>query len=332
MLRAEFPFIYPSNRTFRQVSHELALSTKTASAPIVPLMEYSRRGNLAGVLFMLMGMLGMGLTDTAAKWLVSADYPVIQVIAIRGWFISAILLAWIVFAQQAAGLRTKRPWAHVLRLVVAFMGPVFMFRALQDMPLADVTVIVFGSTFMTTALSVPLFKEKVGLHRWGAVILGLIGVVIALRPGTEVFNPSALFALLAGLSFAGINLTARWLRDTESTFQLIFYLMIGITLLSSMALPSVWVTVEMADWAIFGAMGIFTIVGYIFMTRAFMVAPTGLVAPFEYTVLIWAVAFGFLVWGDVPDIYVWTGAVVIISSGLYLVHRESKHGGPEAVN
>ena len=149
---------------------------------------------------------------------------------------------------------------------------------------------------------------------------------------TEVFNPSALFALLAGLSFAGINLTARWLRDTESTFQLIFYLMIGITLLSSMALPSVWVTVEMADWAIFGAMGIFTIVGYIFMTRAFMVAPTGLVAPFEYTVLIWAVAFGFLVWGDVPDIYVWTGAVVIISSGLYLVHRETKHGSPEAVN
>ena len=73
--------------------------------------------------------------------------------------------------------------------------------------------------------------------------------------------------------------------------------MIGITLLSSMALPSVWVTVEIADWAIFGAMGIFTIVGYIFMTRAFMVAPTGLVAPFEYTVLIWAVAFGFLVWG-----------------------------------
>ena len=134
------------------------------------------------MLFMLMGMLGMGLTDTAAKWLVSADYPVIQVIAIRGWFISAILLAWIVVAQRAAGLRTKRPWAHVLRLVVAFTGPVFMFRALQDMPLADVTVIVFGSTFMTTALSVPLFKEKVGLHRWGAVILGLIGVVIALRP------------------------------------------------------------------------------------------------------------------------------------------------------
>ena len=171
-------------------------------------------------------------------------------------------------------------------------GPVFMFRALQDMPLFDVTVIVFGSTFMTTALSVPLFKEKVGLHRWGAVILGLIGVVIALRPGTDVFNPSALFALLAGLSFAGINLTARWLRDTESTFQLIFYLMIGITLLSSMAMPWVWVTVEIADWAIFGAMGIFTIVGYIFMTRAFMVAPTGLVAPCGYTVLIWAVALG----------------------------------------
>ena len=295
-------------------------------------MEYSRKGNLTGVLFMITGMLGMGLTDTAAKWLVSADYPVIQVIAIRGWFITAILLIWLVLTRQAASLWTERPWAHVLRLAVAFLGPLFMFRALQDMPLADVTVIVFGSTFMTTALSVPLFKEKVGLHRWGAVLLGLIGVVIALRPGTDMFNPSAIFALLAGLSFAGINLTARWLRDTESTLQLIFYLMIGIAVLSSVALPVVWVTVAAEDWAIFGAMGVFTIIGYIFMTRAFMVAPTGLVAPFEYTVLIWAVAFGFLVWGDIPDVYVWTGAAVIIASGLYLVHRESQHGGPESVN
>ena len=126
ILGAYFCLIDPFDRSSRKVPHKLALSTKTASAPIVPLMEYSRRGNLAGVLFMLMGMLGMGLTDTAAKWLVSADYPVIQVIAIRGWFISAILLAWIVFAQGAGLGQNGR--GRMSRLVVAFMGPVFMFR------------------------------------------------------------------------------------------------------------------------------------------------------------------------------------------------------------
>jgi len=295
-------------------------------------MEYTRQGNLKGVLFMLLGMLGMGLTDGSAKWLVSADYPVIQVIALRGWFISGILIIWVLATRQMGDLPTQRPWGHVLRLMVAFLGPLFMFRAMQEMPLADVTVIVFGSTFMTTALSVPLFKEKVGIHRWSAVVLGLVGVIIALRPGTDVFNPAAVYALLAGLSFAGINLTARWLRDTENTLQLIFYLMMGMTALSTAILPTVYVPVAPIDWAIFGAMGVFTIIGYIFTTRAFMVAPTGLVAPFEYTVLIWAVAFGFLIWGDVPDAYVWTGAAVIVASGIYLVHRESRHEGPEAAN
>ena len=309
-----------------------APSTNPSEPPILRAMEYTRQGNLTGVLFMLLGMLGMGLTDASAKWLVSADYPVIQVIALRGWFISGILIVWVLATRQMRDLPTQRPWGHVLRLMVAFLGPLFMFRAMQDMPLADVTVIVFGSTFMTTALSVPLFKEKVGIHRWSAVVLGLVGVIIALRPGTDVFNPSAIFALLAGLSFAGINLTARWLRDTENTLQLILYLMMGMTALSTAILPTVWVPVAPIDWTIFGAIGIFTIIGYIFMTRAFMVAPTGLVASFEYTVLIWAVAFGFLIWGDVPDKFVWTGAAVIVASGIYLVHRESRHDGPEVAD
>ena len=290
----------------------------------MPSMVYTRQGNTKGILFMLIGMIGMACTDASAKWLVSTDYPVIQVIAVRGWFISLILITWVLLTRQVRTLKTNRTWGHCLRLVMCFLAPLLMFRALKDMPLADVTVIVFGSTFMTTALSVPLFKEVVGIHRWSAVVIGMVGVIIALRPGVGVLNPVAIFALLAGLSFAGINLTARWLRDTESTLQLVFYLMVGITLLSSAILPTVWVPVESRDWVIFAALGAFTILGYIFMTRAFMVAPTGLVAPFEYTVLIWAVALGFLIWGDIPDMFVWAGAAIIVFSGVYLLHRESK--------
>ena len=286
---------------------------------------YTRQGNLTGILFMLLGMLGFGLTDATAKWLVSADYPIIQVIAIRGWFISLMLVTWVLVTRQIGALKTSRPWEHGIRFLVCFFAPFLMFRALRDMPLADVTVIVFGSTFMTTALSVLFFKEKVGIHRWSAVVLGMVGVVIALRPGTGVFNAAAVFALLAGLSFAGINLTTRWLRDTESALKQIFYLMLGITMFSSAILPLYWVPVYSGDWIIFAALGLSTILGYIFLTRGFIMAPTGLVAPFEYTVLIWAVIFGFLIWGEVPDRYVWTGAGIIVSSGIYLISRESRN-------
>lgn len=285
-------------------------------------MEDTRQGNLTGVLFMLIGMIGMGAVDATGKWLVTGDYPVVQVIAVRGWFISAALIAWMAYSGRLAEIKTNRPWGHCLRLMIGFLGPLFMFRALGEMPLADVTVIIFGSTFMTTALAVPLFKEKVGPHRWTAVILGFVGVVIALRPGSEVFEPVAIFALVSGLAFAGINLTARWLRDTESTLQIVFFLMLGMTLLASAITPTVWVPIRPGDWAVFAAMGVFTLVGYFFMTQAFVVAPVGLVAPFEYTVLIWAVLFGFLLWGDVPDQFVWTGAAIIVASGIYLIYRE----------
>ena len=126
---------------------------------VLPIV-YTRRGNFTGILFMLLGMLGMGLTDATAKWLVSTDYPIIQVIAIRGWFISLMLVAWVLVTRQIGALKTSRPWGHSLRFLVCFFAPFLMFRALRDMPLADVTVIVFGSTFMTTALSVFFLRRR----------------------------------------------------------------------------------------------------------------------------------------------------------------------------
>ena len=147
-----------------------------------------------------------------------------------------------------------------------------------------------------------------------------------MRPGSELFRPEILFAVAAGISFAGINLTARWLRDTETTFQLVFFLMAGIAVIASLALPFVWRPMPLADLALFGGMAAATLFGYIFMTRAFVVAPLGVVAPFEYTVLIWAVIWGFVIWGELPGAFVWAGAAVIVASGLYLLHRKVKAG------
>ncbi len=284
----------------------------------------SRDRRLFGIGCMVVGMLGMGGVDAAGKWLVGADYHVLQVLAVRGWFIVAAFLLWAMATGRLAQLPTRRPGGHFIRLLLAFPGPALMFTALIYMPLADVTVIVFGSTFMTAALSVPLFKEHIGIHRWFAIFMGFAGVVIALRPGAGVFEPAAILALLAGLSFATINLTARWLRETESTLRLVFYVMLGMMLIGSAALPWVWSPMPPEHMAVFAAMGVFTLIGYAGMTQAFVVAPVGAVAPFEYTVLLWAVILGFIIWGDVPDAFVWTGAALIVGSGLYMVHREAR--------
>jgi drug/metabolite transporter (DMT)-like permease len=280
--------------------------------------------NLKGIGVMIIGMIGMAGTDAAGKWLMTNDYSVFQVIAVRGWIIVAMMLTWIMLTKRTSQLKTKRLGAHGIRLVLGFGGPVMMFMALAEMPLADVTVIIFGSTFLTTALSVPLFKEKVGPHRWSAVILGFVGVLIALRPGASVFEPIAILALLAGVAFSTINLTARWLRDTESTLGITFYTMAGMAVLSSFAVPFVWQPIPLMDLVIFGVMSVFTIIGYLGMTGAFVMAPVGVVAPFEYTVMIFAVISGYLIWGDIPDAYVWTGAGIIVASGVYLIQREAR--------
>ena len=170
----------------------------------------------------------------------------------------------------------------------------------------------------------PIFKEKVGRHRWLAVILGFIGVVVVLRPSAGLFEPVAILALLAGVAFATVNLTARWLRDTETTICITFYTMVGMAILASLALPFVWQPIPLNDLVIFIIMAVFTLIGYLGMTGAFVMAPVGVVAPFEYTVLIFAVILGFVIWGDVPDGFVWTGAAIIIASGVYLIQREAR--------
>jgi len=279
---------------------------------------------------MIIGMMGMAGTDASGKWLMTSEYSVFQVIAVRGWIIVALMTTWIILTRRLSDLKTKRIRAHGIRLLLAFGGPVCMFSALAHMPLADVTVIIFGSTFLTTALSVPIFKEKVGLHRWTAVILGFVGVVIALRPGAGMFEPIAMLALLAGVLFSTINLTARWLRDTETTLGITFYTMAGMAALSSLIVPFVWQPIPLNDLLIFVVMSVFTIIGYLGMTGAFVMAPVGVVAPFEYTVMIFAVISGYLIWGDVPDNYVWTGATIIVTSGVYLIYRESRADKHEA--
>ena len=191
------------------------------------------------------------------------------------------------------------------------------------MPLADTTVIFFGAPFIMTALSALLLGERVGPHRWGAVVIGFAGVYVAARPGGGVPVPGALYAVAASLCYALLILSGRWLGRTETVFRLVFYFNAGTALVASLFLPFLWKPMSPTHLGVLAAMAGLALTGQVFLTRAFKAAPVSVIAPFEYSALVWAALIGFLVWGDVPADHVLLGAGIIILSGIYVVRREA---------
>lgn len=288
------------------------------------MQEISGNRNLAGVGYMLFSMGSFSVMDSVAKALVVADYSVMQILAIRGWIIIAALTLMLPRLGGLGALKTTQPYRHLIRVVVGFGAPYFFFSSLRVLGLADAVVIALGgATFLMTALSVPLFNEKVGRHRWGAVVIGFIGVLIAVQPSRGVFQIEALYGVAAGATYAMLVLATRWLGPGEGTFKPVFYYNLGLAFFASFALPVVYETMPGGDLATLITMGVLAVGGQFGMTRALHIAPVSLLAPFEYSALIWAAALGYLFWGEVPANNVLLGAAIIVSCGLYLVHREA---------
>ena len=184
-------------------------------------------------------------------------------------------------------------------------------------------MIFFGATFIMTALSALLLGERVGPHRWGAVVIGFAGVYVAARPGGGVPAPEALYAVAASLCYALLMLGGRWMGRTEPVFRLVFYYNVGTALIASLFLPFEWTPMPSAHLSVLVAMAGLALAGHVLLTRAFSMAPVGVIAPFEYSAIVWAALIGFLVWGDVPADHVYLGAAIIVLSGVYVVRREA---------
>ena len=280
--------------------------------------------NLAGIALVLAGVGFLTVMDSVAKWLVGANYSVMQILAFRGWIIVIGMLFLLPRLGGLAALKTARPGGHLLRVVVGFFAPFLFFTALKTMPLADTTVIFFGgATFLMTALSVPLFGERVGVHRWTAIAIGFVGVLIAAQPGSGVFQIDALYALGSGAAYALMMLATRWLGPSEGVFRQVFYFNLGLAVIGSAALPLVFVAMPVTDFSILLGMAALAVGGHYCLTKAFGLAPISLLAPFEYSSLVWAAVLGFVFWGHLPANPVLLGAGIIVASGLYLAHREA---------
>jgi drug/metabolite transporter (DMT)-like permease len=279
----------------------------------------------AGARAMVFGVAVFSVHDMVGKVVVE-HYPVLQMLALRSGCALLILLAITLTRGGLPPLPRASIPAHLVRLV-AMLGAIFLFfTALEELPLADATAIAFGAPFVMLALSGPVLGERVPRAAWIAVGVGFIGVIIIVKPGADV-RPAALLAVGASVLYALGMLTTRRLGRTESVLSLLFWMIAGQFALGIVALPFVWQPVEARHWPLLVGLAVLNLFGQLGLVRAFANAPPSVVAPFEYTALLWAAALGFVVFGDVPSARLGVGAAIIIGAGLYVMFR----GQPDPV-
>lgn len=273
--------------------------------------------------YLLFGVAGgLGL-DLCAKGLLS-DYSLQQFVFLRSIVGLGIFL---LLARQFGGFRslfTRRwPW-HVLRMSLASGAMFGFFYGLSRMPLVDALTLGFTAPLMVTALSVPTLGEHVGWRRWVAVIIGFIGVLIILRPGTGEISLAAIAVLFAAFCYASLAITARKLAATESSYALSVYAVVGPLLISSALVGQggSWRVPDAGGWLLFLLAGSCSVIAWIGIIGGYRRAAPALLAPFEYTALVGGAVAGYLIWDEVPDRWVIVGATIIIASGLFVVYRE----------
>lgn len=279
-----------------------------------------------GVVSMALGVAAFSVHDMVGK-LVVERYPVAQMLALRAGMALLFLLP---VARRLGGiprLHRGNAGGHAVRLV-SMLGAIFLFfSALQRMPLAQGTAIFFGAPFVMTALSVPLLRERVPRAGWAAVVVGFAGVLVVVKPSADV-EPAALLALAASLLYPVCMVMTRRMSSTETVFALLFWMIVGQFVFAALALPFVWEPVRPAHWLLIAALAALNLMGNAGITHAFHRAPVAVLAPFEYTALVWSALLGFAVWGDLPSARVWVGAAIIAAAGLFAALRARPDATP----
>jgi drug/metabolite transporter (DMT)-like permease len=258
-----------------------------------------------------------------------ATYSVGQLLWLRACA-ALLLLLPIIWKQRAEFGRLERPWLQLLRVTLSTLEVAAFFLATVYLPLADVITYYLASPIFVTALSGIVLGERVGWRRWTAILIGFCGVLIALRPSTQTVSWPAMIALGGSLSFAFLMLITRSLRATPD-IVLTTSQFGGTFLLGALMSPIGWVTPTLGSLAMFAIAGVTSVVALLCINRSLKLAPASVVVPYQYSMIVWAVIFGFVVWGDVPSISTLIGAVIIIGAGFYIFLREQKLGREEAV-
>ncbi|HSY55717.1 MAG TPA: DMT family transporter [Bradyrhizobium sp.] len=287
-----------------------------------------RSARLAGIALMLVSVCMFSFGDALGKYIV-ATYSVGQLMLLRACA-ALVLLAPSIWRNRAEFRLIKRPWVQLLRVVLSTMEIAAFFLATVYLPLADVVTYYQATPIFVTALSAVVLREQVGWRRWSAILIGFCGVLIALRPSAQTVSWPAMIALAGSLAFSGSLLTTRVLRATPdivlASAQFMATLVFGLA-----TAPLGWVTPTWGSLTFFFAAGAISVCALLCVNRSLKLAPASTVVPYQYTMILWAVMFGYAVFGDVPSFPMALGAVIITAAGLYIFLRERELGRADQV-
>lgn len=280
---------------------------------------------IQGILLMTASMVCFALLDASAKHVMEHLPSLVAV-----FFRYALALLFSCFILWRAGgivlLNTRHPYLQVVRGAMLVGSTWLNFLAMHRLQLAQTSAILFTVPLWICALSVPVLGERVGVQRWTAVLIGFLGVLVIMRPGTSSFHPAMLFSLGSALCGAIYNIATRKVGGLDRAETSLFYVGLVGMLGAAAPLPMTWQMPAGTEWLFLIAMGLFGSIGHLMVAQAHRLAPASVLAPFNYTHIVWMILLGVLVFGDVPDGWTLGGAAIVIASGLFVFAREQRLG------
>jgi drug/metabolite transporter (DMT)-like permease len=280
-----------------------------------------RDAGLRGIGLILLSTIFLSGADVVSKYL-AASLPALQITWLRYCAFTVIMLSLAWRGGGRARLRTQRPKLQLLRGFAVAASSIVFVLSLKYLPIADATATSFVTPLFVTALSIPLLGEKVGWRRWAATTVGLVGVLIVVRPGGSGFQLASLLPVVSALTWAFALIVTRQMSTTESPLTtLAWSAMIGLGVVS-LLLPFAWQPLTFQSVLLGIFIGVASTIGHWLVILAFRHADASLLAPFSYAQLLWVSVFGFFLFAALPDLWTLVGAVIIAGSGLYTAHRE----------
>ncbi|TDJ46899.1 MAG: DMT family transporter [Gammaproteobacteria bacterium] len=286
-------------------------------APLPPTGSNTARG----ILSMIVGGGALTTSDAATKWL-TETLPIGEILFVRALVVS-IAIGLILWRSRSFGaLRIGRYRNIAARSVLAVVSTFLIVSSLARLPLNEVIAILFVGPLFVAILATPLLGERVGIHRWLAVLIGFTGMLIMVRPGTAGFQVAALLPVVAALVAATRDIVTRRISTAETSVAILFYSMIALTLVGLATAPFGWLPMDAGDIALLILTGLLFGLGHYFIIEGYRYAEATVVAPYRYANLIWAALLGFVLWGEIPSIWVLAGTPLVVGSGLYILLYE----------
>lgn len=289
-------------------------------------MSESPRDIWRGILLVLLATAAFGWMDACSKTLAGRLDPV-QIL----WVRYALSLPFVLLMAAPGGIvttaRSSRPWLQLARALLIVVEMTLVVAAYRTLPLADAHAIFAATPLMVTALSMPLLGETVGWRRWLAVAIGMLGVLVIVRPGLGVAQPGALLALLCAAMYAVYQIMTRIVGRTDSSRTTMLWQIAAGTLMLSLVGPWFWTAPTGVEWSLLLAIALLGLGGHWALVQALSMAPAVVLQPFSYAMLPWAALAGWLVFGDLPDLWTVIGALIVVGGGLYAAYRERVRAG-----